>query len=273
MADADDARALQEANLQRAQEIIRGAHTGSEADERAYAGKQDELAELLGGGRGADSAEIREIDADIREITRLAHSANEKDQDEYQSRQGELRALIAQRAALVSRKQGTIVTAKPTPTVPKAGASKQEIEAFRRELGVPESPLDYPKLPDDGRPPEQIAQDGHLWMKALPKLHAAGITMQQAVVLGNILREAEADLQAYKADYREQVQYRSKRDLARRYGASYHAEVAKANRWLRQALPDGKSRELCGLQLADGGTLGDHELFVRTMIEFSREAL
>lgn len=271
---ADD-NALAPTDLQRAQEIIRGAHTGKPADEAAYIGRQAELQTLLGGtaGGGAESAEVGDLTKRIKAITALAHSRVPKEQDEYERLQPDLYRLIAEREAL--RRGTKKAAAKEAPaSVPKAGASKADVEAFHRDIGLPpESPLDYPGLPDDGRPAELMAENSHLWLRALPKLHRAGITMKQAGALGAILREAETDLAAYHVEYAQQRHQNSERELKRRYGANYSADVDRAKVYVRQLLPNGGSRDLCALLLADGSVLGDHPLFCRLLIEFGRDGL
>src|SRR6185312_3104233 len=167
----------------------------------------------------------------------LAHSTKLKDEQEYMRLQPELMQLIEDRSALATGRELPTRSKARTgePTLPAAGSSAAEIEAFHKKVGMPPaSHIDYPDLPDDGRPAEQMAEDSHLWLRALPKLHKAGITLKQATALGEILREAEADSIAYRAEAAAQRHRDSERALKRLYGPGYGTEVAKANQYLRR---------------------------------------
>jgi hypothetical protein len=117
-----------------------------------------------GGGHGDahDTPEVARLRGEIAKITRLAHTGKEKDERAYVARQGELRNLMAQ---LVAAQGGGAVA----PTA-----------------DVPSRPEGYPNLPTDS-----VYREA--WADARPALQDAGISQEQARLLGQAVLRAEQE--------------------------------------------------------------------------------
>ena len=191
-------------------------------------------------GGAPESAAVREIRAQISKITRLAHSGKAKDEEQYRERQGELQGLMRQLVA--AQGGGSVATTDAAPSSPAA----------------------YGNLPVDS-----VYREA--WSDAKPALQEAGITTEQARLLGQAVLRAEMEGQERAAAAVQQRRADTKRSLSRLYGSGWERDVKRGNDRARELLPDGAAKQLFSEQLADGSILGDHEMICRLMIELARQ--
>jgi hypothetical protein len=128
---------------------------------------------------------------------------------------------------------------------------------------APSDPSSYPNLPTDS-----IYREA--WSDSKDQLAAAGITVEQSRILGQAVLRAEQEGQERAAAAAQQRRADTERALASAYGSRWRDDVRRGNEYARTMLPDGGARDLFAERLADGSTLGDHEMICKLMIELAR---
>ncbi len=153
--------------------------------------------------------------------------------------------------------------------MPGKDADPEEIAAFRRRLGVPERPEDYPlALPENGDaepdPAEQELRAGFL-----AAMHEAGATpevVQRALDWYHATLEAGASARAAEG---ERLRAEAEAELARAWGGDYQRNLTLA----RRAARDFGGADFAALVESaelDGRPLGDHPAFLRTFAAIGR---
>ena len=144
--------------------------------------------------------------------------------------------------------------------VPGEGASADDIAAFRRRLGVPDSPDGYAFHAPDGAGPNDA--DRAFQAEIARLFHAAGVTAAQAEQMtAGWNRLAEASREARQAADIGALEA-AESELRRQWGAEFERNRALAARAVAR-FHRGDPNELLDLALEGGRVLGSLPSFVR----------
>lgn len=143
---------------------------------------------------------------------------------------------------------------------PGADAAPEERDAFFSALGRPATPDDYDL--SDFDLPDGMPWNGDLQAAMLTEMHAAGLTNMQTKALIAAYAGMQGDAWQQAVDAQGAASTRAAAALEAEWGERFDARLDLANRAFRAAFGDDVG-SIAGLQLADGGQVGDHPAFVR----------
>jgi hypothetical protein len=154
-------------------------------------------------------------------------------------------------ATKLVRSKGIILPDESDPT---------DIERFRKEIGVPESPDAYDL--GDFAPPEGMPWDDDLQSRMLARFHADGITGTLAPKL--IAAFAEEQKASFELLQRQEEAKRVEtiQELQRELGTQYAPRLAMANRLIDEFSGDDIDT-IREMRLADGSPMRQHPAIVK----------
>lgn len=151
----------------------------------------------------------------------------------------------------------------------KADATPEEIAAWRKENGLPETPEGYqPKLPNGMVPGEA---DMPLIGGFQKTAHELGLTPEQ---FNKTLAWYYAEQDAYKAQqYEADTSFRREAEdsLRAEWGPAYRAEVKGIANFMEANAPAGMADLLFNSRTADGKLIGDHPEVLRWLSSLTRQ--
>lgn len=160
----------------------------------------------------------------------------------------------------------------PRPKLVKPGkdAKPEEIAAYRKEMGIPETPDAYDiKLPDGVVLGDA---DKEVFKEFAPALHEAGLNNDQvSAVMARYLNIVEQDSNKLYEDDRK---FRDASDKALRteWGPDYERNLNAINIIMQDA-PAGLAEGLLNGRLADGRKIGDTPEFVKFLSSLALQAV
>jgi hypothetical protein len=147
------------------------------------------------------------------------------------------------------------------------GSSRQSTEVGVRE-SAPQDIALYPPLPENKRF-DHI--DSQQWFKALPCLHALGISSRQASGLIELLAVSNREgLAEHEREANQKLADNSEHAhqwLERTYGHNYKAKLSEANETLRFGSRRFVNAKIGTWKLANGELLGNRPEFISLLIE------
>jgi hypothetical protein len=239
---------------------------GSEAERGTYAANQalvNELHRQVAGGTapivsGAkiDTAAVAQRQERMRELMKDAHRDDDASRRRYAAAQPELLRLAGEIEALKRGEAPATTTAKP--------------EAKALAKPTPVNVTDYGDLPLAEGDSENSVLDDRLWNEALPTFAKLGLQAEQVTKLGKLFRKLEVVAAEARTEAGDKMKEETETKLRKRYGDNLETVLEDANAAFRKLAPDGASKRLGNLRLADGGVLGSHPDFVALMIALRR---
>lgn len=164
--------------------------------------------------------------------------------------------------------------AKERVLLPNAkGAKEDDIKAFDKAWGVPETPDKYDLTPLG----EMSELDKELWDTVLPTFHKGKFSQAQVAEVATALKAAEGIAQKRMEDRAKAIDAEMEENLRVEYpGREYKANVELANRYLETLLGkhmgDKEERtSFLNMKLADGTRIGSYTPFVKAIIEAARD--
>lgn len=256
-----------------------GSDAGTGADPAAGGSKEaagsDTSTAAIGSNSGKTEAEaLAELALDDALRGKLIGSLPKEAQErasQWLKRRSSLPDLL--KSGLSSDSKITELTAqlKGTIRVPGKDAKPEEIAAYRKAVGVPESAEKYAVYrPEKFEPTKADTEAEQTYLEAM---HAAGASQQvvDAGLKAHYLIRAQAE--KAMADRAKAVGEAAIEDLRVEYGRDYKANVTLADRWLKEHLaPDMGDgwKGLMNTQLADGTYLGANTGFVKAIVKLAK---
>lgn len=153
-------------------------------------------------------------------------------------------------------------------SAPKADATPEELAAWRKEAGLPETPEGYkPQLPNGMIPGEA---DAPLIAGFQKTAHELGMTPEQFnKTLAWYYTEMDADA-AQRAETDKAFRSEAEDALRAEWGANYRAEVKGIMNFMTANAPAGLADTLFQSRTADGKLLGDHPEVLRWLASITR---
>lgn len=184
---------------------------------------------------------------------------------ELQKLAGRYESVSAMAKAVADLRRETSVRIKPLGP----DATAEEVVAYRRQIGVPESAEDYAF---DGIEEENLTEGDLAFQQEMAQaMHGAHVTADQAAALGatyNYFLErqrseaAATETAALEANLAE---------LQREYGTDYDRNVEFSRRAARM-FGNEDFTDFLGTKKVDGVPLGDHPAFIRAFARIGRNA-
>lgn len=163
---------------------------------------------------------------------------------------------------------------KGTVRLPGKDAKPEEIAAYRKAVGVPESADKYAVYRPEGYEPTEVDQE--VEKTFLESVHAAGLSQPQvdAVLKTHYLIQAQQQ-KAMETRAREAGE-RAEEELRIEYGRDYKANLNLANRYIAEMFgPDmgedaASAHGFLGRRFADGSCLGEDVGFVKGLVRLAK---
>lgn len=157
--------------------------------------------------------------------------------------------------------------------IPGDKAKPEEIEAFQKAWGVPESPDKY-----DLKPLGELNEvDKEIWDEVLPGFHKGSFNQSQIAVVAQALDTAKTIAEKRMEDRAKVIDEATRESLLLEYGSSkaVKANIELANRYLGELLGEHMDKEarqnFMNLRLEDGTRIGSLLPFTKAVIEKARE--
>jgi hypothetical protein len=155
--------------------------------------------------------------------------------------------------------------------LPGKDAKPEEIAAYRKAVGVPETADKYAVYRPNGfEPTDADVETEKVFLEAA---HAMGLPQAQ---VDGVLKTHYQLQEAQKRQFDQRAQKAAEaaeEDLRAEWGRDYKANVALSNRWLDEHLAPHMGKEWTGLmdkRFADGTALGEHPGFVKAIHSLAR---
>jgi len=192
--------------------------------------------------------------------------------DKYSTKADAVRALAA--ADVKISEQGELI--KGMVKVPGKDAKPEEVAAFRKAIGVPESPDKYEiERPKDFQPTEL---DTAFEKMTREIAHANNITPDQLKALVKLDQQRAEMVQQHLDEAAKQAKRASEDELRLHFGVKrFDPMIEMVERfWEKQILPhfgDDKdsAASLMRTQLADGRVLGAHPGFIKALAQLAMQ--
>jgi len=151
--------------------------------------------------------------------------------------------------------------------LPGKNAPPEEIAAFRKALGVPESPDGYKiEIPD-----VELSEDTKQRLEEFKKeMHSTGA---QPAVVQTAVNAWYRFMDAATADHQRQLEEHRKAaedELGREFGSDFTANVTYGNRFLGKVDPTGQFTAWAQEMEIGGGKLANHPMLVRILARAGR---
>jgi hypothetical protein len=156
--------------------------------------------------------------------------------------------------------------------IPGKDATPEEVQAFRKKLGVPDAPTDYKlNLPD--HVPQEVRDDpmsDPLLKRFVETSHANGKTPAQVQADLAVFYEAMSEMSSQAEREAEQRTNAGLDELRRDWGSDFDANATYAKRTLNQFDDDGGFKGFLNTEAVGGVKLGDHPAFIRFFAKIGR---
>jgi hypothetical protein len=161
---------------------------------------------------------------------------------------------------------------KKAVVIPGEGASKEDIQAFRKALGVPEKAEEYKFFrPDAVKPDTPEAEESkRLEAEFAPIMLQAGINQGQVDEIVKGFYTVQNKQQAARDANAVAVAKKTESDLKAEMGKDYEPNLEMALRAMNYYMKD-ETANFLDLQLADGTRLGDNANITRGLVRMGRE--
>lgn len=150
--------------------------------------------------------------------------------------------------------------------VPDANSTPEEIAAFRKALGVPDTPDGY-KV--DVAPPEglELAETDKGVLKAITaEAHKRGFSPDVVNFAHEFFYQQAAEAAAQQIAVAEQSALNAEKALRQEWGRDYDQNV----RWANAAATQFGMKDVLNTRLADGSLLGDNPVLIKAMAKIGR---
>lgn len=155
--------------------------------------------------------------------------------------------------------------------LPGKDAKPEEIAAFRKAAGVPESAEKYAVYRPEGYEPTEFDQEAEkTYLETMHSVHAPQAVVDAGLKAFYTIQAQTAKAQADRAKAAGEAAIE---DLRVEYGRDYKANIALADRWLQEHLGQDMGEDwkgLMGLRFADGTALGEKPGFVKAIVKLAK---
>lgn len=147
--------------------------------------------------------------------------------------------------------------------VPGEKASQEEITAYHKAIGVPDSIEGY-DFKTEVQIPDGIGWNDEFQNDMLASMKTAGLSKAQVKAVSQAFIDRQASLYGQATRVATEVRAESEKYLRGRWGSSYDGKIRGANLAMAHLFGDNMKR-MATTQLADGTMLGVHPAFVEAM--------
>lgn len=211
-----------------------------------------------------EAAEQTEIDSSDSDATGDDWRMSIAD-PELQKLAGRYDSVSAMAKAVADLRRETSVRIKPLGPNPTA----EEVVAFRRQTGVPDSAEDYAF---EGVEEESLTEGDRAFRLEMARaMHGAHVTADQAAALGATYNEFLDRQRSEAAETETALLEANLVELQREYGIDYDRNVEFSRRAARMFGNDD-FMEFLETRKVDGVPLGDHPAFIRAFAKIGRNA-
>lgn len=150
-------------------------------------------------------------------------------------------------------------------------ATPEEVAAYRKAVGVPETADKYAVYRPEGFEPTEA--DTEAEKTFLEAAHAANLNQRQVDGVMKTYYLLQAQAAKAQSDRAAAAAEKAVEDLRVEFGRDYKANVALADRWLKEHLGEDMGDDwkgLMGMRFQDGTALGEHTGFVKAIVKLAK---
>lgn len=145
----------------------------------------------------------------------------------------------------------------------------EELKAWRKEVGVPETPEGYlEKMPEGLEIP---GEDQPLIDRYFERMHAKGASPKHVHDGLEWYYETQQALAEERTEADKEFRTRSEDELRSEWGPEYRGNINTMRVMLESYAPDGLKEEILTARTDEGTLLGDHPGFLRMLVNLSSE--